>query len=104
VSDTLICLNIYQHILNDTHACLFRGHLLLVGVGGSGKHSIARLAAFAASCEIFEITITRGYNEDSFKADLKTLFNKLMTQPTVFLFSSAQVSLFFSPSSLALLM
>ncbi|KAG5670791.1 hypothetical protein PVAND_001030 [Polypedilum vanderplanki] len=70
---------------------MHKGHLLLVGVGGSGKHSISRLAAFAAGCEMFEITITRGYNEESFKADLKTLFNKLMTQPTVFLFSSAQI-------------
>jgi len=64
-----------------------------VGVGGSGKHSISRLAAFAAGCEVFEITITRGYNEESFKSDLKTLFNNLMTQPTIFLFSSAQVNL-----------
>ncbi|KAL7022048.1 hypothetical protein ACKWTF_012111 [Chironomus riparius] len=71
---------------------MHRGHLLLVGVGGSGKHSISRLAAFAAGCEVFEITITRGYNEESFKSDLKTLFNNLMTQPTVFLFASAQIA------------
>lgn len=66
--------------------------MLLVGVGGSGKHSISRLAAFAANCEIFEIKITRGYNEESFKTDLKTLFNDLITQPTVFLFAAAQVN------------
>jgi dynein heavy chain, axonemal len=84
---------IFIYLLTHSLSVSCRGHLLLVGVGGSGKHSISRLAAFAAGCEIFEITITRGYNEDSFKADLKTLFNKLMTQPTVFLFSSAQVSI-----------
>lgn len=65
---------------------------MLIGVGGSGKHSIARLAAFAAGCDVFEITLSRGYNEMSFKEDLKILFNRLMMKPTVFLFSSAQVS------------
>lgn len=65
---------------------------MLIGVGGCGKHSIARLAAFAAGCEVFEITLSRGYNESSFKEDLKILFNNLMTTPTIFLFSSAQVS------------
>ena len=70
----------------------FRGHLLIIGVGGSGKHSIVRLAAFAAGCDVFEITLSRGYNEIAFKDDLKILFNNLATKPTIFLFSSAQVS------------
>lgn len=88
----------YQNFLikfpTNINLIFFRGHLLLVGVGGSGKHSISRLAAFAAGCEVFEIVITRGYNEESFRNDIKTLFNKLATQPTVFLFASAQVSFF----------
>ena len=47
------------------------GNSLLVGVGGSGKQSISRLAAFAASCGVFEITLSRGYDEASFREDLK---------------------------------
>lgn len=66
---------------------------MLIGVGGCGKHSIARLSAFAAGCEVFEITLSRGYNEAAFKDDLKTLFKNLLAQPTIFLFSSAQVSI-----------
>lgn len=65
---------------------------MLIGVGGCGKHSLARLAGFAAGCEVFEIALSRGYNEISFKEDLKVLFNNLMKKPTIFLFSSAQVS------------
>jgi dynein heavy chain len=71
---------------------MFKGHMLLIGIGGCGKHSIVRLAAFAAGCDVFEIVLNRGYNENSFREDLKTLYYKLIETPTVFLFSSAQVS------------
>ena len=69
------------------------GHALLVGVGGSGKQSICRLAAFAADCEVFEITLSRGYNEASFREDLKVLYNKLgmENKKVVFLFTDQHV-------------
>ncbi|KAG5844641.1 hypothetical protein ANANG_G00164650 [Anguilla anguilla] len=71
-----------------------RGHALLVGVGGSGKQSLTKLAAFAADCEVFEITLSRGYNETTFREDLKVLYHKLAIEnkKTVFLFTDAHVA------------
>ena len=71
-----------------------RGNLLLVGVGGSGKQSLTRLAAFTADCIIFEITLIRGYNETMFRDDLKRLYTILGQQnkKTVFLFTDAHVA------------
>ncbi|CAF1059416.1 unnamed protein product [Adineta steineri] len=72
---------------------LDRGHLLLIGVGGSGKKLLSRIAAFTARYEIFEIQLTRNYNEISFRDDLKILFNQvgLKNKKTVFILNDAQI-------------
>lgn len=74
---------------------MHRGHVLLVGVGGSGKKCITRLASFTAECEVYEITVARGYNEQSFRDDLKTLYTiaGVENKKTVFLFTAAQVNI-----------
>ncbi|EDV92648.1 GH18884 [Drosophila grimshawi] len=71
-----------------------RGHVLLIGVGGCGKKCVTRLASFAAECDVFEITISRGYNETSFREDLKALYNiaGVRRKKVVFLFTTAQIA------------
>ena len=53
------------------------GHALLVGVGGSGKQSLARLAAHVAGVEVFTINVSSTYGMTEFRNDLLTLYSKV---------------------------
>ncbi|KAM4673740.1 dynein axonemal heavy chain 9 [Amazona ochrocephala] len=71
-----------------------RGNALLVGVGGSGKQSLTRLAAFISSLEVFQITLRKGYGIPELKADLANQYLKagVKNMGTVFLMTDAQVA------------
>lgn len=71
-----------------------RSNALLVGVGGSGKQSLSRLAAYISSMEVFQITLKKGYGIPDLKLDFANLYQKtgLKNVATVFLMSDAQVS------------
>ncbi|KAM4689042.1 dynein axonemal heavy chain 11 [Discoglossus pictus] len=70
-----------------------RGYALLIGVGGSGKQSLSKLAAYIGSMEVFQITLKNGYGIQDLKVDLANLYIRTgaKNMPTVFLLTDAQV-------------
>jgi dynein heavy chain len=70
-----------------------RGNALLVGVGGSGKQSLARLASFINNYEIAQITVTSSYSILDFKAFLINLYKRagLKGQDFTFLLTDSQI-------------
>ena len=54
-----------NRILESPH-----GNVLLVGVGGSGKQSLTRLAASVSGLDVFQIQLYKGYGVN----DLKVLY------------------------------
>ncbi|GAB1297122.1 Dynein axonemal heavy chain 17 [Apodemus speciosus] len=71
-----------------------RGNALLVGVGGSGKQSLSRLAAYISALDVFQITLKKGYAVPDLKLDLATQYIKSAVKnvPSVFLMTDSQVA------------
>lgn len=68
-----------------------RGNGLLVGVGGSGKQSLTKLATYCACYDLFTINLIRNYKEENFREELRTLYKEVLKKPKTFLFTDAHV-------------
>ena len=69
------------------------GNAMLVGVGGSGKQSLARLASFICGYSVFQIAVTSTYGIADFKENLLALYAKAGTKglPITFLMTDNQI-------------
>lgn len=69
------------------------GHLLLVGIGGSGRQSTTKLATFINDYVLFQIELTKNYSMSDWRDDLKRLMIKagIEGRNLVFLFNDSQI-------------
>ncbi|XP_074663059.1 dynein axonemal heavy chain 6-like [Tubulanus polymorphus] len=69
------------------------GHMLLVGMDGTGKSTTVRLACHVANAELYTLTLTRGYSLQDFRDDLKEVYKLagVQGQNTVFLLTDSDI-------------
>ena len=83
------------HIIRIARILMFQGgNALLIGVGGSGKQSLSKLASFICKCELNQFMVTSDFNINDFKENLKELYKKAGVKPglpTVLLMTDSQI-------------
>ncbi|UPR05068.1 heavy chain of dynein [Chloropicon primus] len=69
-------------------------HMLNVGVGGSGRQSLSRLAAYICAIETFQIAVSKSYGLEEWKEDLRKLIRRAGGDGVemMFLFSDTQIN------------
>ena len=69
------------------------GNALLLGVGGSGRQSLARLSSFIQNYATYQIEVVKGYSMRDWRDNLKTCLMQTGVEgkPTTFLFCDTQL-------------
>ena len=71
-----------------------QGNALLLGVGGSGRASLTKLASFIVGYNLNQVEIVKGYTLVDWKEDIKKILMLagIMDKPITFLFSDVQIT------------
>ena len=70
------------------------GHALLVGVGGSGKQSLARLATFIIGYELEQMIVTQSFGVNELRNFLSEMYRKIAkpnSSTRVFMINDSQI-------------
>ena len=69
------------------------GNAFLLGVGGSGRQSLSRLATFIAGQKMFQIEVIKGYGMANWREDVKVALMQagVENKPTSFIFVDTQI-------------
>ena len=70
-----------------------QGNALLLGVGGSGRQSMTKLATYISGYQLSMVEIVKGYSMNDWREDLKRILMQagVKDKQTTFLFSDVQV-------------
>ena len=69
------------------------GNAFLLGVGGSGRQSLSRLATYCANYKLFQIEVVKGYQFGNWREDVKKVLMQcgVENKTTSFLFVDTQI-------------
>lgn len=70
-----------------------QGNALLLGVGGSGRQSMTKLATYISGYALASVEIVKGYSMVDWREDIKKILMQagVKDRPTTFLFSDVQI-------------
>jgi dynein heavy chain len=95
IMDLVLFENAMEHVTRIARIVgLPGGNALLVGVGGSGKQSLAKLASFICGYTVAQISVTSDYGVADLKEELKELYKKAgvkPAEPMTFMMTDSQI-------------
>ncbi|XP_054720541.1 dynein axonemal heavy chain 11-like [Uloborus diversus] len=92
--DLVLFQDAVHHVCRITRILESGGNALLIGVGGSGRQSLASLAAYICNLHLHQPTLHSDYDVQDFKSDIASLYLRAGVKNigSLFMISDAQVA------------